>query len=300
MEIVEWQQPQRTISQHDVDDFYERPLPEITVFRFQTADLQMPEHHGAFSLKSVRQGREVYFFNGRSVSLSSDQVLLVNADERYGSEISDPAESLSVFFREHELRVALRSLESTVECQLEAGDALSRPGAADEVAQIALSGDEKVLSELRRLHGALDAEEEQEATEAAMLLLLAALIQNRSLAPPTALESLKKRSTRDELISRILKARHYLEATAGSDMNLDSLAELACLSRYHFLRVFTEVVGQTPVAFARSQRLQSACKSLSSGADFTSVVRASGYASESSFIRAYKREFSVPPPSARN
>lgn len=290
MEIVEWQQPKRTIPQCDVDEFYERPLPEITVFRFSTAGLEMPEHHGSFSLKSIREGSETYFFSGRSVTLRPDQVMLVNGGERYGSAITDSAESLSIFFRDDELATALHYLESSGQSQLE-----NLPdAAAREVAQIAFTGN-SVKAELQRLHIALDAEDESEATEAAMFLLLASLIQNRQLAPLTALENLKKRSTRDELITRVLRAKHYLEESQGSDCDLDSLAELACLSRYHFLRVFTEVVGQTPVAFARTQRLQQAQRLLALGESLTMVHRSAGYASLASFVRAYKREFSVDP-----
>ncbi|MEL7044387.1 MAG: AraC family ligand binding domain-containing protein, partial [Pseudomonadota bacterium] len=144
MDFVEWHCEQRSMSRHEIDDFYEKPLQDITVFRFETAGLEMPEHHGSFSLKSIRKGKEHYFFHGRSVSLRPGQVLLVNAEERYGSEITEDTSSLAVFYRESELGSALDALTLSPDMLLDA----VRHNESREVAQIVLANDEAVMDRL--------------------------------------------------------------------------------------------------------------------------------------------------------
>ena len=103
-----------------------------------------------------------------------------------------------------------------------------------------------------------------------------------------------KRSTRDELIARVSAARDFLHATHGSKADLDTLAEVACLSRYHFLRLFRELSGTTPAAYARSLRLQRARSLLQAGRSLSSARRAAGYGNAKAFARAYYREFGTP------
>ncbi len=279
------------MSRHEVEDFYENPLQDITVFRFETAGLNMPEHHGAFSLKSIRSGREDYFFHGRSVALRPGQVLLVNAEERYGSEITDNTSSLAVFYRDSELGLALDALTLPPDMLL---DPKCR-NETREVAQIVLTNDSAVGKGLAALHRALDSADEECATEAATFLLMSALRQNREMAPPTVLREIRKRSTRDELITRVLRARELIVATRGRVRDLDELADAACLSRYHFLRVFTELQGVTPVAFARALRLEAAREALATGAELRAVSRAAGYTTVKSFSRAYRSHFGRSP-----
>ncbi|MEL7044610.1 MAG: helix-turn-helix transcriptional regulator [Pseudomonadota bacterium] len=110
-----------------------------------------------------------------------------------------------------------------------------------------------------------------------------------------ALRQIRKRSTRDELITRVLRARELMVATRGRVRDLDQLASVACLSRFHFLRVFTELQGVTPVAFARALRLEAAREALEAGQGLSAVCRAAGYSTLKSFSRAYRSHFGCSP-----
>ena len=77
-------------------------------------------------------------------------------------------------------------------------------------------------------------------------------------------------------------------------MDLDRLADAACLSRYHFLRVFSELVGETPIAYARRRRLEHGEKLLKQGEDLEVVARQAGYKNVRNFSRAFQRTFGLP------
>ena len=77
-------------------------------------------------------------------------------------------------------------------------------------------------------------------------------------------------------------------------MDLDDLAGAACLSRYHFLRVFSELVGETPVAYARRRRLEDGERLLRHGEDPAVVARQLGYKNVRNFRRALQRTFGQP------
>ncbi|NJO12502.1 MAG: helix-turn-helix transcriptional regulator, partial [Gammaproteobacteria bacterium] len=94
--------------------------------------------------------------------------------------------------------------------------------------------------------------------EGAMVLLLEALRDLHVIAAPETLPGIRKPATRAELLARIARAREYIEDVHGSHCTLERLAAIACLSKFHFLRVFRAVTGETPASYARRRRLERA------------------------------------------
>ncbi len=77
---------------------------------------------------------------------------------------------------------------------------------------------------------------------------------------------------------------------------LDELAAVAGLSKYHFLRQFSRVVGMTPGAYLRSLRMCRAARLLRTTRDpIAKVARASGFTDHASFSRAFRRHAGLSP-----
>jgi AraC family transcriptional regulator len=57
---------------------------------------------------------------------------------------------------------------------------------------------------------------------------------------------------------RLQRVLDYIEANLESDLTLDRMASIACLSRYHFARAFRQAVGQTPHRYVSARRLDRA------------------------------------------
>ena len=67
--------------------------------------------------------------------------------------------------------------------------------------------------------------------------------------------------------------------------SLGELADAACISRFHFHRVFKQITGVTPREYARSQRIGRLGEKLDSGEPIAASIYASGFGSSS---RAYE------------
>ena len=257
------------------------------MFRFSTPYFEVEPHTGEFSIKMVLDGEERYVFKRRTVSLRPGQVLLVNAGEEYASVIGTPTESFSVFFCRSDLEDAAHSLVASDGDLLDSPDF---PGTLPQVAHVALRSTPEVRTILGAATAALDRDDRIAAAESVRRLLLAALADNLRAAPPRCLTR-TRHATRDELISRVLRARALIDDSVGVELDLDTLANEACLSRFHFLRVFSELVGETPVAYARRRRLEYGQQLIRRGKCLETVARLCGYENTRNFRRAYANTF---------
>ena len=97
-----------------------------------------------------------------------------------------------------------------------------------------------------------------------------------------------------DALERVLR---YIEDRLFEPLDVTGLAELAGLSTFHFIRVFTARVGSSPMAHVRSLRLIAAARRLTEADPPTLVDLAfdCGFDSQEGFTRAFRRAFGVPP-----
>lgn len=97
---------------------------------------------------------------------------------------------------------------------------------------------------------------------------------------------------RDPAVGRALALMH---TQPGRDWTADDLAQEARLSRSAFAERFTAMIGQPPMRYLTSWRMQVAAKMLKEGAPISRVAFDVGYESEAAFTRAFRREMHLPP-----
>jgi AraC family transcriptional activator of mtrCDE len=89
-------------------------------------------------------------------------------------------------------------------------------------------------------------------------------------------------------------------AQPGKAHTIYTLAETACLSRSAFMVRFTNAIGRSPMMVLRDLRMRQAATDLAAGnMSIDHVIRNTGYASRSSFARAFKQAYGVDPSSYR-
>ncbi len=104
----------------------------------------------------------------------------------------------------------------------------------------------------------------------------------------------RKVSARDE--RRISEVLHYLEDHFTEVSKLEELAAQVSMSKYHFLRTFSGVVGHSPYQYLLNLRLQHSAHQLINSADSVAHVAAdSGFGDLSTFGLQFKREFGETP-----
>lgn len=99
---------------------------------------------------------------------------------------------------------------------------------------------------------------------------------------------------------RIERVRAHVRANLGGDLSLDALAEVACLSRFHFHRVWRAHTGETVWDAVRRERLNRAALLLA-GTDrpVAAVARLAGFADADALGRAFRGAFGLSPRAVR-
>jgi AraC family transcriptional regulator of adaptative response/methylated-DNA-[protein]-cysteine methyltransferase len=98
----------------------------------------------------------------------------------------------------------------------------------------------------------------------------------------------------------IVKVCRYLEAHYDQTPDLATLASLAGLSRFHFLRTFREATGLTPRGYASLCRMRALKANLRSGSDVTRAMVDVGFGSPSRLYEKSSRELGMTPRAYRN
>jgi AraC-like DNA-binding protein len=101
---------------------------------------------------------------------------------------------------------------------------------------------------------------------------------------------------------RMARVMHYLEANLDADLRLETLAEVAHLSRFHFDRFYKAKVRESPIATVRRLRLKRAYRMLEecSAKPIHELAGYSGYGSVAAFSRAFTRSFGHAPTDIRD
>ena len=94
---------------------------------------------------------------------------------------------------------------------------------------------------------------------------------------------------------RLRQLTDYIQARLDQPIALGELAALACLSPYHFCRVFKRSTGLSPNQFVISQRLSRAQELLRAGQAVGPVAAAVGYDNPRHFAQLFRRQVGCAP-----
>jgi len=93
----------------------------------------------------------------------------------------------------------------------------------------------------------------------------------------------------------ILKASAYIKENCRKNLSLDELAAYAALSKFHFSRVFKDVIGISPYEFQIQARLKLARDMLLRRHPIADVALSLGFSDQSHFSRFFKRDTGLTP-----
>jgi len=105
-----------------------------------------------------------------------------------------------------------------------------------------------------------------------------------------------KPETRTHYAQRLTPVLHWLATHPDADPDLHQLADLACLSPYHFHRVYRAMMGETVNATVQRLRMHRAAIALAGTQDpLRNVAQRAGYDSDAAFNRAFGNVFGISP-----
>lgn len=99
---------------------------------------------------------------------------------------------------------------------------------------------------------------------------------------------------------RIKRTIQYIHDNLENELTVAELAEIACLSPFHFARMFKAVTGSAPAHYVSTARLEQAKMLLSHGSlSLADIAHRSGFSSQAAFSTAFKRAMGRTPSSFR-
>ncbi len=245
---------------------------------------------GPLSIFANRTGSTTVSTGQKRVLLNPGVFFITNDDQYYTLEIGNqPAETANIHFGQTFMREAFRSMSDDPASLLEqpAGEI---PTFHNRVVPIDAAFRQIMDSLLEPGHDAL-AEEERLFHLLTLLVADEARLRKRQQAI-TALRA----STREEIMKRLLQATDYLHTVTDSQPDLDQLARISCLSKFHFLRLFTIAFGQTPHQFISALKLNRARRLLeTTNTEVRQIAASLGYRDSSTFSRLFHRHLGVYP-----
>ncbi len=253
-----------------------------------TRRAEYPDFAQLLSIKMISGGTENYFVDGRRIGVDDDTFLILNAGRRYGSRVDalQPAHSFSIFFRSGLAQDVLDSLLRSTNALLT--DPIASAGRGVEFDERLHEHNRSVTPVLRFIQGVVDTgwsdalwmEEQLHFLLERMLKLSPRRCRAQELIPSA------KPATRHELYRRLGLGVTYLHTHYQEPISLRDMATAACLSPFHFLRVFKAVYGMTPSAFLRRKRVQAAARLMRESTwSLTDIAAHVGFGSRTTLFR---------------
>ena len=102
--------------------------------------------------------------------------------------------------------------------------------------------------------------------------------------------------TKEGYRQRIERVIEYIHDHLDGELSLDVLADVACLSPYHWHRIYRSITSESLSKTVRRLRLQRAAKQLAQHAmSIEGIAKQAGYTNTDSFSRKFSRDYGMTP-----
>jgi AraC-like DNA-binding protein len=260
--------------------------------------LLLPEAECRLAIRCVFGGRRLFETLDGRFAVGDGAYLVLNQGQHVCSSLQSktPVECFNITFQPGFAEEVLRSLVMPSDHLL---DSPFREHAQPVTFFEKLyNHDQLVTPIIQRLRNTLGKEKTSVGwLEEQLHNLLEAMLQaHRNVAAEVEKMPAVRASTRVEIYARLHRARDYIEASFTRSITLPEMASAACLSPHHFLRLFTQVFGETPHQYVTRRRLEYAQSLLlRTELPVTDICLAVGFESLGSFSWLFRQRFGVAP-----
>lgn len=232
-----------------------------------------PHFHVEYLLCAQLRGHEACAIDGHTHHLQAGDLMLLNPEQVHTghADAQEPIEYLSLYGERDWVEGLARELGGR------------RPPSFRRVQVERASG---LIGGLQRLWSSYAQEPEGPPEPTAQLAREEAAIDLYCRALGTYAD-LRDGRARARPRRRLRAVVDYARARRGP-IDLDSLAAVAGLSKYHFIRTFAAELGMTPAAYLRNLRIGEAATDLRRGRTVEAAAEHAGFGDLRSFRRAFR------------
>ncbi len=105
----------------------------------------------------------------------------------------------------------------------------------------------------------------------------------------------KKQFTQKEVFIQLISAKDFIDKNWNKSLDLNSIAHEAHMSKFHFARLFKDVIGLSPYQYLISVKMTKALAYLKENQTVQSVSEILNYPDISSFSKAFSKHYGIPP-----
>jgi AraC-like DNA-binding protein len=252
-----------------------------TIFTLLSGKHHFEKHtHDTYSVGIMLSGYSFFSRENKKEILHSGKVFIANPEEVHNCECGKDCDDW-VYANIYPSVALMEELYMEL-----GGDSSKVPIFPDACVE-----DSPLAQNLQTLFGKIIANNEMLDLEASLVEILSQLILENADKRGKKLNSFEDISPKE--IARTLE---YLESAKDlNSISVKELAKVAGYSQYHFIRVFKQIVGMTPYAYAAQLRVLRARNMLLKGVPIVDSAQESGFSDQAHMTREFKKIFGVTP-----
>lgn len=246
-------------------------------------------HVTRLSLNFNLDSDQTYQVGHRSFKVSPHDFLVINEGQSFRTSSSDDRSRMITLAYEVGLPQSIASSLSTQWDQ--PCDNARAQGGFFEQTMVLTENFRSAVFEIINVHES-DPERFDELLESALVY---ALTRQSELLKTVLSFGHFKPSTRIEIHRRLQLSVEYAKFHFHIPISVENLAQEACISVFHYKRLFKQMYQISPYKYVRQLRLTKAKELLSQGESVSDVCHKVGWENTSSFIRLFKSTFGMTP-----
>ena len=255
------------------------------------------EFPGPLSIKSMVSGAAEWRVGKTRFELDRDSYLVLNHGQPYSITIDakQPVETFCVFFEKGFVEDASSSMSRPAGILLDDPFAENAPAAG--FFETMRPKNPRMSGLLSSLRHRLNDDAGEERIDEVFYQLALELARLRSDLPREISKiPAVRRSTREELFRRLHIGKAAMDADLGTPLKLHDVARVACLSPFHFHRLFKTAFGETPHEYATRRRLEKAMRLLGETDEpVTEISFETGFQNAASFSTLFRSRVGMSP-----
>lgn len=260
-----------------------------------------PNIRGPISIFMNMTGTSRCSVNGKTVLIPQQHFFLTNQHEYYTLEVESesPVELFNIHFGEFFAQQLYQCMVTQTDRLLENEEVNKRPITFQSKLYQQDRHFQYLIKQLQVSHenyfDSLLFEEQLSG------LLGYLLLKHREVLKTIVELPMVKRSTKVELYKRLSDAIDYIRSYFNQSITLEELAQVSCLSKHHFLRLFKTAFRITPHQLITQLRLEEACRLLKvTKLPIQDIAIQIGFEHANSFSRLFKKKVGIYPNAYRN